>query len=109
VYCLVVGVRKRKNHLITVLKARALGGALTPEQVAQFELMYRRAVSVEEQDQVTKVIDGFINGWKTGSDVYSRLRQAAAGLDIFEEDDDPLPPTLQAAWEQSQEFLTKRR
>jgi hypothetical protein len=105
VYCLVVSVRKRKNHLITVLKARALGGTLTPEQVAQFELMYRRAVTIEEQDQVTKALDNFMNGWKTGSDVYARLRQD----DFLEEDDDPLPPVLQEAWERSQEgHFTKK-
>lgn len=92
-----------------MLKARALGGSLNAEQVAQFEMMYRRAITIEEQDQVTKVIDDFMHGWKTGSDVYSRLRQTAAGLDIFEEDDDPLPPTLQQAWERSQEgLLTKK-
>jgi hypothetical protein len=104
-----MGIRARKNHLILVLKARALGGSLTPEQVAKFELMYRRAVTVEEQDQVTKVIDDFMFGWKTGTDAYSRIRQAANGLDIFEEDDDPLPPVLQAAYDLSQEgTLTKK-
>ncbi len=98
-----MGVRARKNHLILALKTRArLCRSLTPEQVAQFELMYRRAVTVEEQDQVSKVVNDFIDGWRTGTDVYSRLQQ-----DRFEEDDDPLPPVLQAAWERSQELLKK--
>ncbi len=99
-----MGIRARKNHLILVLKTRArLCRSLTPEQVAQFELMYRRAVTTQEQDQVTKALDDFINGWKTGTDAYSRIRQ-----DLFEEDDDPLPPILQEAWERSQAELRRK-
>ncbi len=104
-YSLDVGIRKRKNHLISVLKAKALGGALKPEQVAQFEMMYRRAVTPQEQDQVTKVIEEFMHGWKTAPDVYSRIRQAVE----FEDDDDPLPPVLQAALDRSQAGAVGKR
>ena len=97
-----MGLRNRKNLLITVLKARALGAKMKPEEVAQFELMYRRARTESEQDQVTDVLHQFVNGWKDGDDAYSRLLRTANDLDDFLDDDDRLPPSLEAAIAQSQ-------
>ena len=93
-----MGIRHRKNLLITVLKARAIGAKMKPEEVAQFELMYRRARTTEEQDQVTGVLGQFLNGWKEGDDDFSRLLRTANDLDDFlDEDEDRLPPALEAA------------
>jgi len=76
-------LRNRKATLIIALKARRLGGVLTDKQVETFEMMYRRAHSQEEQDQVTKVVHETIEGWKTENDRYSRLRRAMNDLDDF--------------------------
>ena len=93
-----MGLRHRKNLLITVLKARALGAKMKPEEVAQFELMYRRSRTLEEQDQVTGVLQQFLQGWKEGGDAFSRLLRTANDLDDFlDEEDDRLPPALEAA------------
>ena len=93
-----MGLRHRKNLLITVLKARALGAKMKPEEVAQFELMYRRSRTAEEQDQVTGVLQQFLQGWKEGGDAFSRLLRTANDLDDFlDEEDDRLPPALEAA------------
>ena len=93
-----MGLRHRKNLLITALKGRALGGKMKPAEIAQFELMYRRARTQEEQDQVTSALQHFLNGWKDDGDAFSRLLRAANDLDDFlDEDDDRLPPALEAA------------
>lgn len=93
-----MGIRNRKNLLITVLKARALATKMKPEEVAQFELMYRRARDEHEQDQVTAVLHQFLFGWKDGGDAYSKLLQTANDFDdLFEDDEDRLPPALEAA------------
>lgn len=83
--------RVRKNHLILVLKARALGARMKPAEVAQFEIMYRRARSTEEQDQVTQALASFLDGWKVGDDDYSRLLRDACDLDSILGEDDWLP------------------
>ena len=82
-----MGIRDRKTLLITVLKARALAAKMKPEEVAQFELMYRRARTGQEQDQVTATLLQFIEGWKDGVDDYSRLLRTANDFEaLFEED-----------------------
>lgn len=96
-----MGVRQRKQHLIATLLAHKAGGRLTEEQRAAFEMMYRRCRTPEEQDQVTKAVHDAMEGWKTGTDRWSRLRQAAEGLDL-EEDEDEDPPALKAALARSQ-------
>jgi hypothetical protein len=97
------GIRTRKQRLINVLKARTLGSRLTPAQIAQLELMYRRASSIEEQDQVTKALDNVLNGWRTGTDAYSLLLQDD---DPFEDDD--LSPSLQTALDKTQADFGKK-
>ena len=71
---------------------------MKPDEVAQFELMYRRARTVEEQDQVSGALQSFLFGWKEGGDAYSKLLQTANDFDdLFADDDDRLPPALEAA------------
>lgn len=103
-----MGIRHRKNLLITVLKARALGAKMKPEEVAQFELMYRRARTPEEQDQVSAALQHFIQGWKDGDDAFSRLLRTANDLDDFlADDEDRLPPALEAAIARSRVDLSR--
>lgn len=79
--------RDRKNHLIVVLKARAIGARMKPEVVAQFELMYRRARTTQEQDQVTQALSSYMEGWKDADDAYSRLLREASDFDSIFGDD----------------------
>jgi len=68
------------------LRARGLAKELTSEQVETFRLMYARARTEAEQDQVTAAVHTAIDGWKTGTDRMSRVLQNA---DDDDEDDDP--------------------
>lgn len=86
-----MGLRHRKNTLLTTLKARELGKELTSEQVETFRLMYARARTEEEQDQVTVVVHQAIDGWRTGTDRMSRILQ---NTEDNPEDEDP--PSLKA-------------
>lgn len=93
-----MGIRARKNLLLTVLRARAIGAKMKPEEVAQFELMYRRAKTEREQDQVTSALMHFIQGWKETDEDFGRLlRIATEYKDPFGEDEDELPPSILAA------------
>ena len=85
-----MGLRQRKNTLIVSLKAKLLAKELDDEQFETFRLMYARARSEAEQDQVTAVVHNAIDGWKTGTDRFSKILQTANE----EEDDDP--PSLKA-------------
>ncbi len=98
-----MGIRKRKQTLILALKGKALGGSLDEQQVEAFSLMYGRAKTEAEQDQVTKALEDVLHGWKTGSDAYSRLRQAENGSDpLGDDDEDEDPPALKAALARAQ-------
>ena len=103
-----MGIRTRKNTLIAALKVRALAAKMTPEQVTTFEQMYRRARSPEEQDQVLKALDVHLNGWKDGTDAWSRILQAENDQDFLSDDEDEDPPALKAALARSQVFLGRR-
>jgi hypothetical protein len=87
------GLRSRKNTLITALKAKALAANLSPAQVETFDRMYRAARSEAEQDEVSRALDIQMNGWKTATDGFSRVLQAADGIgelgDEAEDDDTP--------------------
>jgi hypothetical protein len=96
------GLRARKNALIAALKARAIAHHLTPEQVDTFERMYRIARTHTEQDEVSRALDFQVNGWKTGTDAFSRVLQAASDLDEFRDPDEEDPPGLKAALLRSQ-------
>jgi hypothetical protein len=86
-----MGLRQRKNTLLTVLKAHEVGKELTSEQVETFRLMYARARTEEEQDQVTAVVHQAIDGWKTGTDRMSKILQ-----NIEDDPEDEDPPSLKA-------------
>lgn len=60
---------------------------MKPEEVTQFELMYRRARTTEEQDQVTQALASYLEGWKDGADAYSRLLREASDFDSIFGDD----------------------
>ena len=97
-----MGIQDRKNHLISVLKVKKLAYRMTDEQVAGFELMYRRARTEAEQDQVSVAVEAFVNGWKTDTDAFSRLLRDVNdfGEDApIGEDDDP--PSMKAVLAQS--------
>lgn len=84
-----MGLRARKNALLGALKARALAYHLTPEQVDTFTRLYQAARTPEGQDEVSRALDLQINGWKTGTDAYSRILRAQANLDdLADEDED---------------------
>ena len=105
-----MGVRQRKNHLILALKGYAFGGKLSQEQVAKFELRYRQARTGQEQDTVTADLHKTLTGWVTGTDAYSRLRQAANDMDFLCDADEPDSPALREALARSQiTFLKPRR
>lgn len=99
-----MGIRDRKNHLLTVLKAHLRFGEISKDQADAFERMYRQARTAEEQDQVTAALKHQIDGWKTDSDRYSKVLR-----DVFEEpEEDDDPPSLKAALARSQiTFLRK--
>lgn len=95
-----MGVGDRKNLLITALRAKRLAYRIPDEHVARFELMYRQSRTEAEQDQVTGVLESFLNGWKTAPDVFSRLLRNASdfGEDTpIGEDEDEDPPALREA------------
>lgn len=94
-------MRGRKNGLISALKAKAVAAHLTAEQVDTFERLYRGAKSQAEQDEVTRALDLQINGWKTGTDAYSRVLQAADDIGELNDDDDD-SPSMKAALARSQ-------
>lgn len=95
-----MGIRQRKQHLIVALRAKKIAHRLTDEQFKRFELMYRQARTEAEQDQVTVVIDSFVNGWKDDTDAFSRLLRDVndfGDAPIGAEDEDEDPPSLKAA------------
>lgn len=83
-----MGIRDRKNQLIGLMKARAVSAGLTPEQTAQFELLYRRARTPAEQDQVTQAFYEMIEGWQKNTDAFALVRRD------FLDDDDEDPPAV---------------
>ncbi len=98
------GIRARKNHLISALKAYRLGRKISAEEAAGFELMYRRCRTEEEQDQVTKAVHHAMDGWKdpgsgAAGGVFDHLRRLRAGIDLYSEDEEEEEdsPALKAA------------
>lgn len=97
--------RRRKNLLIDVLKFRGMTTSMKPEEVAHFEVMYRRARTQDEQDQVTAALRHFIDGWRESDDDFSRLLRSAFEMD--ELDDDDLPASLKSAIQRASVDLGK--
>lgn len=79
---------------------------MKPEEVAQFEVMYRRARTQEEQDQVSAALRHFIDGWRESDDAFSKLLKTAFDLDD-RLDDDALPPALEAAIQRARVDLSR--
>ena len=104
-----MALRARKRDLITSLHAKAIAYGFGPDQVDTFERLYRGARTEEEQNEITRALDFQTNGWKTGSDAFSRVLQAASDIGELgdEPDDDEDSPAMKAALERSQ--VTFRR
>lgn len=100
-----MGLRTRKNTLLCALKARALAVQMPKEQVETFERMYRACRTEAEQEQVSKALDTHMNGWKTGTDAWSRILQDDF---LSDDDEDEDPPALKAALARSQVFLGRK-
>ncbi len=101
------GKRARKNSLIAALKAKALAYNLPADQVEMFERLYRGARTQTDQDQVTRVLDEHLNGWRTRSDAFSRVLQAASNIGELADDDDEDPPELKAHLERARVSLRR--
>jgi hypothetical protein len=90
-----MALRTRKNTLIASLRFKARVHGFTPAQVAKFEALYRAARSEAEQDEVTRAVDHQVFGWKTDTDAFSRVLQAASNIgELADEDEDEDPPSL---------------
>jgi hypothetical protein len=91
-----MALRRRKNALVTSLRAKALVYALTPEQVDTFERLYQGARTPEAQDEITRALDFQSNGGETANDSFARVLQNASGFGpLGDEEEDP--PELRAA------------
>lgn len=71
-------LRKRKNSHIAAVGVYERAGFLDKEAADGFRALYARARTLEEQDQIKAAIEHRIDGWKTGTDRYSRVRQNIA-------------------------------
>lgn len=70
-----MGIRDRKDLLITSIKFRCKVAKITQDQIEGWVLLMRRARTPSEQDQVMAALDHHINGWKTARDEWSVLRR----------------------------------
>lgn len=86
-----MGLRQRKATLVTVLQAHKVAGHLDAEQVETFRLMYARARSEKEQDEVTAAVRLVIDGWKTANDRLSKVLRRSID-DDDDEDEVVIPP-----------------
>jgi hypothetical protein len=71
-------LRKRKNSHVAAVSAYEKSGFLDKKEADGFRMLYQRARTLEEQDQIKAAIDHRIDGWKTGTDRYSRVMQNIA-------------------------------
>jgi hypothetical protein len=71
-------LRKRKNNYIAAVGLYERAGLLDKETADGFRALYARARTLEEQDQIKAAIDHRFDGWKTGTDRYSRVLQNIA-------------------------------
>lgn len=88
-----MGLRHRKSTLQTALLGYEKAGYLDAQQAEGFRLMYARARTEAEQDQVTAAVKHQIDGWKTSNDRLSKILRASLGDDDEDED----PPALKEA------------
>jgi hypothetical protein len=111
-----VAIRARKNALVVLVKTHLLARRLTAEEASGFELMYRRARSEREQDEVTKALHFVLEGWKdagaggAAGGAFAHLQRLRAGIDLYsaKDDEDDDPPGLKAALARSRVDLRRR-
>lgn len=80
-----MGLRQRKQCLTLSLKMYERMGLLTSEDAEGFRLMYAKARTPEEQNQVREAVDHRFHGWKTENDRLSKVLRDVVG----EDEDDP--------------------
>lgn len=68
-------LRKRKNNYVAAVDLYERAGLLDKEAADGFRSLYARARTLEEQDQIKAALEHRFDGWKTGTDRYSRVRQ----------------------------------
>lgn len=95
-------IRHQKQRYYALVATHILGGGLTTGQGETFKNMYRKCRSSLELDQVTKAMHDVLDGWRTGTDLCSRLLQEA----YAEPDEDP--PALREALVHSQVTFLKQ-
>lgn len=89
-----MGLRQRKQTLLASLAFHLRAKLISQEQHDAFEVMFRRCRSEIEQDQVRKVIEEQLIGWKTDTDRFARILR-----DDDEDEEDS--PALKAAIEKA--------
>ena len=71
-------LRKRKNSHVAAVAAYEKLKWLTKEEADGFRALYQKARTLAEQDQIKAALDHRFDGWKTGTDRYSRVLQNIA-------------------------------
>lgn len=69
------------------MRVQAEAYGLTSMVIETFEVLYRRAQTAAEQDQVTKAFQDMITGWQTNQDSFALIRRGF--LDDLDEPEDP--------------------
>jgi len=92
-----MGLRKHKQVLTLSLQLYQRVGLLTAEEAEGFRLMYARARTPAEQEQVRAALDHRFHGWKTEQDRFSKVLRD----DVLGDDEDEDPPELREALERS--------
>lgn len=94
-----MGLRQRKQALITSLNGHVLAGLITKTLADEFEARYRRCRSESEQEIVRQDIIHVVSGYAHNPQtVYDKLRSAKPDI---EDEDDEDPPALKAALERA--------
>jgi len=65
--------RRRKAVFLTSLEAKRLAGLVLDHEAKQFEVMFRRAATVEEQNQVSEALSNYLRECTEGSDRHALL------------------------------------
>ena len=101
-----MGLRQRKQALVTALKGHVLAGLIDPKVAAEFEARYRAAHSELEQETIRQEVIHTVSGFKDNPQTtYDKLRSVTA-----DDDDDEDPPALKAALARAgMSFLPKRK
>lgn len=81
-----MGIRQRKQNLLASLAFHLRASLISKEQHDAFEMMFRRCRNEGEQDEVRRVIQDQLTGWKKDTDRFSRIVRSLDEDDDGEED-----------------------